>query len=73
MDPQDIPHVSQRSTLNHFCDRVAAELDPLYQEIRRDLNAARLVNGDTTGWFVNGKGCIRVGLCGKACRRHRAV
>ena len=45
-----------RSTLNHFCDRVAAELDPLYQEIRRDLNAARLVNGDTTGWFVNGKG-----------------
>ena len=45
-----------RSTLNHFCNRVAAELDPLYREIRRDLNAARLVNGDTTGWFVNGKG-----------------
>ena len=35
---------------------MAAELDPLYREIRRDLNAARLVNGDTTGWFVNGKG-----------------
>ena len=45
-----------RSTLNHFCNRVAAELDPLYREIRRDLNAARLVNGDTTGWFVNDKG-----------------
>ena len=40
-----------RSTLNHFCNRVAAELDPLYREIRRDLNAARLVNGGTTGWF----------------------
>ena len=45
-----------RSTLNHFCNRAADEMDPLYQEIKKDLNAAKQVNGDTTGWFVNGKG-----------------
>ena len=45
-----------RSTLNHFCNKVADMMDPLYQEIRRDLNAAKRINGDTTGWFVNGKG-----------------
>ena len=44
-----------KSTLNHFCDKVASELDPLYQEIKRDLNTGRLVNGDTTGWFINGQ------------------
>ena len=45
-----------KSTLNHFCDKVASELDPLYQQIKRDLNTGRLVNGDTTGWFINGQG-----------------
>ena len=45
-----------RSTLNHFCNKVADRMDPLYQEIKRDLNAAKRINGDTTGWFVNGKG-----------------
>ena len=44
-----------KSTLNHFCDKVASELDPLYKEIKRDLNTGRSVNGDTTGWFINGQ------------------
>ncbi len=44
------------STLNHFCNKVADMMDPLYQEIKRDLNAAKRINGDTTGWFVDGKG-----------------
>ena len=45
-----------RSTLHHFCSKVAYRMDPLYHEIQRDLNAAKRVNGDTTGWFVDGKG-----------------
>ena len=45
-----------RSTLNHFCNKAADMMDPLYQEIERDLNAAKRINGDTTGWFVDGKG-----------------
>ena len=45
-----------RSTLNHFCNKVADRMDPLYHEIQRDLNAAKRINGDTTGWFVDGKG-----------------
>ena len=32
-----------KSTLNHFCDKAASELVPLYQEIKRDLNTGRLV------------------------------
>ena len=57
-----------KSTLNHFCDKVASELDPLYQEIKRDLNTGRLVNGDTTGRFINGQGRY-VWVCGKGHRR----
>ena len=45
-----------RSTLNHFCSGAAVMMDPLYHEIMKDLNAVRQVNGDTTGWFVNGRG-----------------
>ena len=54
-----------KSTLNHFCDKVASELDPLYQEIKRDLNTGRPVNGDTTGWFINGQD----GMCGSLWER----
>ena len=60
-----------RSTRNHFCNRVADEMDPLYQEIKKDLNAAKRVNWDTTDWFVNGKGVARVGLCGRGRKRAR--
>ena len=35
--------------LNHFCNKVADRMDPLYHEIQRDLNAAKRINGDTTG------------------------
>ena len=44
-----------RSTLNHFCDVVAAGYEPLYEEMKNELNRYVTVSGDDTGWFVNGE------------------
>ena len=53
-----------RSTLNHM----AAELDPLYREIRRDLN--RLAGQGTPR---STEGVVRVGLCGEGRTARRPV
>ena len=44
-----------RSTLNHFCDVVAARYEPLYEEMKDELGRYVTVSGDDTGWFVNGE------------------
>ena len=43
-----------RSALDSFCDKAADTLYPLYQQIKKDLNASKRINGDTTGWFIDG-------------------
>ncbi len=42
------------STLNHFCDVVARELEPLYDKLKKALKRYREIYGDETSWFVNG-------------------
>ena len=42
-----------RSVLDSFCDKAADALYPLYQQIKKDLNASKRINGDT-GWFIDG-------------------
>ena len=44
-----------RSTLNHFIRVGADRFEPLYDDLKAEINEKKVLNGDETGWFVNGK------------------
>ena len=40
-------------SLIHMCNTVAEQCEPLYEDLKKQMVDARVINGDDTGWYYN--------------------
>ena len=40
-------------SLIHMCNTVAEQCEPLYEDLKKQIVDARVINGDDTGWYYN--------------------